>query len=66
MRITSFIVVVFPLMAISAQPNLALYNATRKGAMGNVCLHIVDNAGHPVSDARLWGGIQTGDGFNDF
>ncbi len=57
---------VIPLMAISAQPDLTLYNATRKGAMANVCLHIVDHAGLPVPDAELWGGMQTGGGFNDF
>ena len=66
MKVSSCIVAIFPLMAISAQPDLAFYNATRKGAMVNVCLHIVDNAGEPVSDAKLWGGMQTGDGFNDF
>ena len=66
MRMTSCVFAIIPLMAVSAQPNLVLYNATRKGDMVNVCLHIVDNAGHPVPDARLWGGIQTGDGFNDF
>lgn len=66
MKVSSCIVAIFPLVAISAQPDLALYNATRKGAMVNVCLHIVDNAGNPVPNAKLWGGMQTDDGFNDF
>lgn len=66
MKVSSCVFAVIPLMAIAAQPNLALYNATRKGARVNVCLHIVDHAGHPVPDAKLWGGMQTGDGFNDF
>lgn len=65
MKVSSCIVAIFSLMAISAQPNLVLYNATRKGAMVNVCLHVVDHAGRPVPDAKLWGGMQTGDGLRD-
>lgn len=66
MKMLFCIVSFFPLMAISAQPSLALYNATRKGAMAKICLHVVDSDGRPVPGARLWGGMQTGDGFNDF
>ena len=54
------------LMAISAQPSLALYNATRKGALAKICLHVVDPAGHPVAGAKVWGGLQTGGNLGDF
>lgn len=57
---------VIPLMAISAQPDLTLYNATRNGAKVNICLHVVDSNGNPVPQARLRGGMQTGDSLNDF
>lgn len=66
MKTTSYIFAVIPLMAISAQPDLTLYNATRNGAQVNVCLHVVDSNGNPVPQAKLRGGMQTGDRLNDF
>ena len=66
MRTTFWIFAVIPLMVVSAQPDLTLYNATRNGAMVNVCLHVVDSKGNPVPQAGLRGGMQTGDRLNDF
>ena len=64
MKTTSCIFVVIPLMAVSARPVLTLYNATRNGALVNVCLHDVDSNGNHVPQARLRGGIKTGDRLN--
>ena len=66
MRTMFCIFAVIQLMAVSALSDLTLYNATRNGAMVNVCLHVVDSKGNPVPQARLRGGMQTGDGINDF
>lgn len=57
---------IVPMASFSALSNLGLYNAIRNGAMVNICLHIVDTEGNPVSQARLSGGMQTGNGMNDF
>jgi hypothetical protein len=57
---------VIPLMAVPAQPDLTLYNAIRNGAKVNIRLHVVDSNGNPVPQARLRGGMQTGDRLNDF
>ncbi len=43
-----------------------LYLARAYGALAKECLRIVDQDGVPVSGANLWGGLQTGDGYNDF
>ena len=45
---------------------MALYKARRYGAHAKECLRVVDQNGKPVAGARIWGGIQTGDGYNDF
>lgn len=66
MKRSSCFFTVIPLMAFLATPDLLLYNATRDGALVNICLHVVDSTGNPVPHARLRGGLQTGAGFNDF
>lgn len=58
-----------PLISNAAAPNadeMALYNAITHGA--NVLEHIqvVDQDGVPVENAKLWGSLQTGDGYNDY
>ena len=45
--------------------DMALYNARKKGALICECLRVVDQDGEPVADAKIWGGLQTGDGLND-
>jgi len=45
---------------------MALYKARRYGAQAKECLRVVDQNGQPVVGARVWGGLQAGDGYNDF
>ena len=45
---------------------MALYNARRYGAQAKEYLRVIDQDGMPVAGARVWGGLQTGDGYNDF
>ena len=45
---------------------MALYRARRYGAQARECLRVLDQDGKPVEGARVWGGLQTGDGYNDF
>ena len=45
--------------------DMALYNARKKGALICECLRVVDQDGVPVADAKIWGGLQAGDGLND-
>lgn len=66
MKLIVCIAVASLLTAITAQPVMARCGLTRNGAMINVRLHIVDPEGLPVPQARLWGGLQTGDGLDDF
>ena len=57
-----------PLALNAAGPSaeeLALCNARSKGALICERLRVVDQDGIPVADARIWGGLQTGDGLND-
>ena len=46
--------------------DLTLAKARRYGAQAKECLQVVDQDGMPVADARIWGGLQTGDGYKDF
>lgn len=66
MKVVICVAIVFPLLSISAQSDLALYNATRDGAMVKVRLHVVDPEGKAVPDAHLRIGLQTGDGLNSY
>ena len=50
----------------STAEELVLYKARQYGAQAKECLRVVDQDGNPVADARVWGGLQTGDGYNDF
>lgn len=59
-------IAVVPLVKALAIPDLELCNAMSKGAEVNIVLHVVDSRGMPVPRARLHGGLQTGDGLNDF
>ena len=45
---------------------MALYKARKYGAQAKECLRVIDHDGMPVAGARVWGGLQTGDGYNDF
>ena len=57
------------LMSIASSPGvdeMALYKARRYGAEARECLRVIDQDGMPVADARVWGGLQTGDGYKDF
>ena len=59
----------FPLVLVAAGPSLeemALHKARQYGAEAKECLQVVDQDGAPVVGARIWGGLQTGDGYNDF
>lgn len=57
------------LVSIAAGPNaeeMALYKARRYGAEAKEYLRVIDQDGAPVAGARVWGGLQTGDGYKDF
>ena len=59
----------FSLILNAAGPNaeeMALYRARKNGAQAKECLRVIDQDGKPVADARIWGGLQTGDGYNDY
>ena len=45
---------------------LALAKARNNGAKAKECLRVVDQDGMPVFGARIDGGLQTGDGYNDY
>ena len=62
--VTHCFIVTFALCA-SAQ-DLALYRAREHGALARECLRVVDQDGLPVSDAKVWGGLQTGGNLRDF
>ncbi|MBQ6327687.1 MAG: hypothetical protein IJI35_01615 [Kiritimatiellae bacterium] len=58
-----------PLVSIAAGPSAeetALYKARRYGAEARECLRVIDQDSVPVAGARVWGGLQTGDGYKDF
>lgn len=65
-KLCFYLIVGITSAAVCAQPDLTLYNATRYGAMLNIRLQVVDSDGCPVPDARLLGGLQMGDRFDDF
>ena len=46
--------------------DLTLYKARKYGAKAKVCLRVIDQDGIPVGGAKVWGGIQYGDGYDDF
>lgn len=59
----------FPLVLTAAGPSveeLALAKARNNGAQAKECLRVVDQDGEPVSGAKIDGGLQTGDGYNDY
>lgn len=67
--ISSVVVLMLPLIMMAAGPSaeeMALYNAREHGALAKECLRVVDQDGVPVAGARVWGGLQTGDGYKDF
>lgn len=43
-----------------------LLKARQHGAKAKECLRVIDQNGVPVAGAKIWGGMQTGDGINDF
>lgn len=65
MRSMAFLVVVAPMTAFAVGPDFALYNALRRGAEAKIILHVIDQAGFPVADAKVSGGFQTGGNIND-
>jgi hypothetical protein len=59
----------FPMILNASGPSaeeLALAKARRNGALAKECLRVVDQDGMPVFGARIDGGLQTGDGYNDY
>lgn len=46
--------------------DVELYRARRYGAMAKECLRVTDQDGRPIRDAKIWGGIKTGEGIDDF
>ena len=46
--------------------DLALYKARKYGANAKECLSVIDQDGRTVVGAKVWGGMQHGDGYNDF
>ncbi len=46
--------------------DVSLYNAREHGAQAKECLRVVDQDGMPVVGAKIDGGLQTGDGYNDY
>ena len=50
----------------SIAQDLALYKARKYGAKAKEYLRVIDQDGIPVGGAKVWGGMQYGDGFNDF
>lgn len=62
--VTHCFMVAFALCASSQ--DLALYRAREHGAEARECLQVVDQDGHPVADAKVWGGLQTGGNLRDF
>ena len=63
--VVSFYFMITVILYASAQ-DVALYNAREHGALTRERLYIVDQDGIPVSGAKIWGGLQTGDNLNDF
>ena len=59
----------FPLVLTAAGPSaeeMAFYKAYKNGAQARECLRVVDQDGMPVVGAKIDGGLQTGDGYNDY
>ena len=59
----------FPMILNASGPSaeeLALAKARNNGAKAKECLRVVDQDGMPVFGARIDGGLQTGDGYNDY
>ena len=59
----------FPMILNASGPSaeeLALAKARNNGAQAKECLRVVDQDGMPVFGARIDGGMQTGDGYNDY
>lgn len=54
------------LFAQAGTPDLNLIRAVTKGAEVKIRLRISDQSGAPVEGARVWGGISTGGGMDDF
>lgn len=68
-NIIAIICLMYSLTLLAAWPDveeMALYRARQYGAEAKECLRIVDQNGSPVAGAMVWGGLQTGDGYNDF
>ena len=69
MKLMSPMCLVLPLLLNAVGPDskgVALCNAARYGAKVKECLIVKDQNGRPVADAKVWGGLQTGDGYNDY
>lgn len=64
------VVALLSMMVYSAFCGMAqdasLSKAREHGALARECLRVVDQDGCPVANARVWGGVQTGDNLNDF
>ena len=59
----------FPLVLAASGPSaeqIAFYKAYKNGALAKECIRVVDWDGMPVVGAKVDGGLQTGDGYNDW
>lgn len=68
-NLTISLCLALPLILIAAGPSkeqMALYNAITHGALVMEHIRVVDQDGLPVESAKIWGGLQTGDGYNDY
>ena len=65
MKSIVFSLIVAPAVALAMGRDLTLYNAQRYGAEAKIILCVIDQDGHPVADAKIFGGFQTGGNIND-
>ncbi len=66
MKLKIVLAVFFLGLDVALAQSMELCRARANGALAKECLYIVDQNGVAVSGANLWGGLQTGDGYNDF
>ena len=60
---------VIPQILIAVRPSteqMEFYNATTHGALIMEHIRVVDQDSIPVEAAKIWGGIQTGNGYHDY
>jgi hypothetical protein len=65
MKSIIFSLIAAPAIALAIGPDLTLCNAQRSGAEAKTSLRVLDQDGHPVANAKISGGFQTGGNIND-